>query len=72
MGFIADLFRPLLTLLVTVLGAAFIASVAWPPADAFIEQYLPVWGLLDPAIEQVRARLGIHQPEAAPWWRFWD
>ena len=73
MGFIADLFRPLLTILVTVVGAAFIASVAWPPADDFIQQYLPVWGRLDPVIDQIRAWLGIHQPvEESPWWKFWD
>ncbi len=73
MGFIADLFRPLLTILVTVLGIAFIASVAWPPADDFIQQYLPVWGRLDPVIDQIRAWLGIHQPvEEPPWWKFWD
>lgn len=71
MKFIADLFRPLLTILVTVVGAAFIASVFWPPADDFIQQHLPVWGRLDPVIEQIRAWLGIHQPEDEPWWKFW-
>ncbi len=73
MKFLADLFRPLLTLLVTVVGAAFVLSVAWPPADNFIQGYLPAWGHLDPAIDQIRVWLGIHQPvEETPWWKFWD
>ncbi len=73
MQFLADLFKPILTLLVTVIGAAFLLSVAWPAADHFIESYLPVWTQLDPVIEQIRAWLGIHQPEEEPpWWRFWD
>ena len=72
MTFVADLFRPLSTLLVTLLGGAFLASVAWPPADAFIEGHLPAWSHLDPAVDQIRAWLGIHQPaEPDPWWRFW-
>jgi hypothetical protein len=73
MTFLSDLFRPLLTLLVTMLGVAFILSVAWPAADATIQSYLPVWGKLDPVIDQIRAWLGIHQPEEPdPWWRFWS
>ncbi|MCP2669547.1 hypothetical protein NHF40_01220 [Maricaulaceae bacterium EIL42A08] len=73
MKFIADLFKPILTILVTVLVGAFILSVAWPAADIWIEGYLPVWGQLDPVIDQVRAWLQIHQPEEEPpWWRFWD
>lgn len=72
MGYLADLLKPILTILVTVVAGAFILSVAWPAADLWIESVLPVWARLDPVIEQCRAWLGIHQPEEAPWWRFWD
>lgn len=72
MKFIGDLLKPILTILVTVFAGAFILSVAWPAGDAYIQQYLPVWERLDPAIAQVREWLGIHQPEEAPWWRFWE
>ncbi|MGJ3233071.1 MAG: hypothetical protein ACFE0P_14875 [Oceanicaulis sp.] len=73
MSFIADIFKPILTILVTVLGGAFILSVAWPAGDDFIQRHLPIWAELDPVIAQVRDWLGVHQPEEeAPWWRFWD
>ena len=72
MGYLADLLKPILTILVTVVAGAFILSVAWPAADQWIESVLPVWARLDPVIEQCRTWLGIHQPEETPWWRFWD
>jgi len=72
MQFIADIFKPIFTILVTVLASAFIVSIAWPAGDAFIQQHLPVWERLDPVIAQVREWLGIHQPEETPWWRFWE
>lgn len=71
--YLGDILKPLLTILATVIAAAFLASVASPRADAFIEQRLPVWRQLDPAIETVRGWLGIHrEDEDEPWWRFWD
>lgn len=73
MKFVADLFRPILTLVVTVLAGAFLVSVFWPAADIWITEMVPAWGHVSPAIEQCRAWLGIHQPvEDTPWWRFWS
>ena len=76
MGYVASLFKPLLTILVTVVGAVFITAVASPTADGFIEGHLPVWSQIDPVIDIVRDWLGIHQPEPpaepeSPWWKFW-
>ncbi|MFP4520079.1 MAG: hypothetical protein ACLFQ5_11565 [Oceanicaulis sp.] len=73
MKFIADLFKPILTILVTVFAGALIVSIVWPAADEAIQSQVPAWERLDPVIEQARAWLGIHQPEDdAPWWRFWN
>ncbi|MEQ8433782.1 MAG: hypothetical protein RIA71_06035 [Oceanicaulis sp.] len=73
MKFVAAIFKPILTILVTVLAGALIVSVAWPGGDDFIQQHVPVWERLDPAIAQVREWLGIHQSEETdPWWRSWD
>lgn len=75
MGYIASLFKPLLTILVTGVGAVFIAAVASPTADGFIEGHLPIWTQFDPVIELIREWLGIHQPAEvpeSPWWKFWD
>jgi len=71
MKFIADLFKPILTILVSVLTGAFLLSVFWPAADQWITAHVPAWAHLSPAIEQVREWLGVHQPEDKPWWRFW-
>ncbi|MFW6412549.1 MAG: hypothetical protein ACOC0V_00290 [Oceanicaulis sp.] len=73
MKYLADLLRPILTVVVTVFAGGFLISVFWPEADAFIQNRLPVWERLDPVIEQARAWLGIHRPEEPePWWKFWD
>ncbi|MCC5981438.1 MAG: hypothetical protein JJU26_06930 [Oceanicaulis sp.] len=69
--FIADVLRPIVTILVTVFVGAFVLSVFWPAADAWIISHVPAWERLAPAIAQVREWLGIHQPEPDPWWRFW-
>ncbi|MCC5994756.1 MAG: hypothetical protein JJU18_00095 [Oceanicaulis sp.] len=72
MKFLSDLFRPILTIIVTVLVGAFVASVFWPAADIWITNQIPAWDHLSPAIEQCRAWLGIHQPQdETPWWQFW-
>lgn len=78
MKFLIDLFKPILTALVTVLSAAFILSVFWPAGDALMESWIPAWAYLDPAIAWVSEQLGLAQPVEdlaepdAPWWRFWD
>ena len=73
MKFIADLFRPILTILVTVFVGAFVVSVFWPSADMWITDMIPAWDRLSPAIDQCREWLGIHQPqEETPWWQFWS
>ncbi len=69
--FLSDLFKPLLTILITVIGLAFIASVVSPKADEMIEDWLPAWSMLEPAERQVRDWLGL-SPETDPaWWHFW-
>lgn len=69
--FIADVLRPIVTILVTVFVGAFVLSVFWPAADAWIISHVPAWERLAPVIAQVREWLGIHQPEPDPWWQFW-
>ena len=69
--FFADLFKPLLTILVTVIGAAFIASVLSPRADEAIESWVPAWAMLEPAERQAREWLGLHQETDPAWWHFW-
>ena len=71
MQFIADLFKPLLTLLVTAFGLAFIGSVLSPDLDAWIDHRIPVWQALEPAEEPVRGWLGIHEEVEPSWWHFW-
>ncbi len=61
MGYIADLLKPILTILVTGLALAFLASVFSPVADGFIEDWIPAWARLDGAIEQCRTWLGLTQ-----------
>lgn len=68
--FLGDVFKPLLTISITVLGLAFAVSVASPPADTWIEARLPAWERLDPAKHQVRLWLGLE--EERPWWQFWE
>ena len=57
--FLSDIFKPLLTILITVIGLAFIASVVSPRADEMIEGWLPAWEMLEPAERQVRDWLGL-------------
>ena len=75
MKFVIDLFKPILTLLVSVISGAFILSVFWPAGDAMIENWVPAWAYLDPAISWVSDMLGLAQPvEAEPeprWWEIW-
>jgi hypothetical protein len=68
--FLGGIFQPLMTLLVTIIGIAFIASVVSVQADGFIQQYVPAWSIADGAVDQVREWLGL-QREERPWWRFW-
>ena len=70
MKYVMDLFKPILTLLVTAFSSAFIVSVLWPAGDAFIESWIPAWAFLDPAVTAAREWLGLTEPEA-PWWKFW-
>ena len=69
--FIGDVFKPVLTIAVTVFFVAFFLAVFFPGVDAWIIDQVPVWERLSPAILQVRDWLGIHQPEPDPWWMFW-
>lgn len=69
--FVGDIFKPILTIVVTIFFVAFFLSVFWPTADAWIIGHVPAWERLSPAILQVREWLGIHQPEPDPWWMFW-
>ncbi|WP_146190669.1 hypothetical protein [Marinicauda salina] len=71
--FIGDVLKPIITMLVTVLLAAFVVAVFSPRADNWLENTVPAWRHADPAIETVRGWLGIHQEEEdPPWWQFWD
>ncbi len=71
MTFILDLFKPLLTILVTAIGLAFIASILSPEVDHWMDSRLSAWRLLQPAEDAVREWLGLH-PETEPsWWHFW-
>ena len=76
MKFVIDLFKPILTLLVSVVSGAFVLSVFWPAGDAMIEGWVPAWSYLDPAIAWASELLGMSQPvDAEPepaWWRFWE
>ena len=76
MKFVIDLFKPILTALVTVVSMAFIASTLWPACDLLVERWIPAWAHLDPAIAAARDWLGLAEPVEvepdAPWWRFWD
>nr|WP_271185361.1 hypothetical protein [Maricaulis virginensis]GLK50968.1 hypothetical protein GCM10017621_04760 [Maricaulis virginensis] len=69
--FLGDILKPLLTLLVTVLGLAFAVSVFSPAVDNAIETHLPAWTRLDPAQDCVRAWLGLEEEDAPAWWQFW-
>ncbi len=77
MKFVIDLFKPILTTLVTIFSGAFIVSVFWPAGDAAIESWVPAWAYLDGAIAIVAEWLGLIEPvaepveESAPWWQFW-
>lgn len=65
MKFVIDLFKPILTVLVTILSGAFIASVLWPAGDALIESWIPAWAHLDPAVAAASEWLGLAEPVAA-------
>jgi len=68
--FIADVLKPILTILVTITALAFLASVFAPAVNVWIQEHLPVWAQLDGAVETVRQWLGIAREET-PWWQFW-
>ncbi|PKQ02589.1 MAG: hypothetical protein CVT72_16795 [Alphaproteobacteria bacterium HGW-Alphaproteobacteria-11] len=63
--------RPLLTILVTVAGLAFIASVFSVDAREAIEEALPVWEQTRPAEDAVREWLGLPERRRG-WWPFGD
>lgn len=69
--FIGDILKPLLTVLVTVVGAAFIVSVLSIRADTAIENRLPAWERLDPAKNAVRGWLGLEDEDEPAWWQVW-
>lgn len=69
--FLGDILKPLLMLLVTVVGLAFAVSVFSPAVDNAIETRLPVWTRLDPAQDRVRAWLGLEAEDEPAWWQFW-
>ncbi|BDW99110.1 hypothetical protein [Maricaulis maris] len=71
MKFLADLFKPLLTLLVTIVGLGFVASVLSPQVDALIESWVPAWAAVDPAEQVVRGWLGLDEAAEPSWWHFW-
>ncbi|MDF1768663.1 hypothetical protein [Maricaulis sp.] len=71
MKFLADLFKPLLTILVTIVGLAFLASVLSPRADDVIESWVPLWATVEPAENMVRGWLGLHETAEPSWWHFW-
>ena len=64
---IARAFRPLLTILVTVLGLAFAASVFSPSARELIEDAVPVWEKTRPAEDTVREWLGLPARDRGLW-----
>jgi hypothetical protein len=64
---IARAFRPLLTILVTALGLAFIASVFSPAAREVIEGAVPLWEETRPAEDAVRDRLGLPERDRGLW-----
>lgn len=70
--YLVDLFKPLLTLLITLIGLAFIASVLSPRANALIEEWIPLWIVMEPAEQQVRDWLGLSTESEAGWWHFWS
>ena len=70
-GFIADLFKPLLTILATAFGLAFIGSVLSPGLNMWIETNIPLWHLMEPAENAVRDWLGLHTEAERSWWHFW-
>lgn len=57
--FVAALFRPILTLAVTVIVGAFVLAVFWSGFDLWLGERVPVWVQLAPAIDTVRGWLGI-------------
>lgn len=69
--FLGDILKPLLTLLVTVIGAGFVVSVLSIRTDAAIEERLPAWERLDPAKNAVRDWLGLAGEDEPAWWQFW-
>lgn len=69
--FLGDVLKPLLTLLVTAVGLAFVLSVISLRIDAAIEDRLPAWERLDPAKNAVRDWLGLAEEDEPSWWQFW-
>ncbi len=64
---IARAFRPLLTILVTVAGLAFVASVFSPAAREAIEGAVPLWEETRPAEDAVRDWLGLPARDRGLW-----
>jgi hypothetical protein len=64
---IARAFRPLLTILVTVVGLAFAASVFSPTAREVIEGAVPLWEETRPAEDKVREWLGLPARDRGLW-----
>ncbi|MDP1626418.1 hypothetical protein [Parvibaculum sp.] len=64
---IARAFGPLLTILITVLGLAFIASVFSSTAREAIEGAVPVWEETRPAEDAVREWLGLPARDRGIW-----
>lgn len=64
---IARAFAPLLTILVTVAGLAFAASVFSPAAREAIEEALPLWEETRPAEDTVREWLGLPARDRGLW-----
>ena len=68
--FLADIVKPVLTILVTVVLILILASVFSPEINTWFQDHLPVWERLEPMIETIRDWLGIAREET-PWWQFW-
>ena len=69
--FLGDVIKPILTLLFTVFGIAFIASILSPQAGALFEKWVPAWSIMDPALAVVRDWLGLGPEAPRGWWHFW-
>lgn len=69
--FLADVVKPVLTIIVTIVLLLILASVFSPDINIWIQNHLPVWERLEPMVETIREWLGIAREET-PWWQFWE